>query len=331
MNLPKNSVHVAYSGHDVEVEQGKSLLETLETKGFTVPSSCRAGVCQSCLMQATEGAPPAAAQKGLKPSLQEQGYFLACRCYPERPFGCTLGDDAIAPLKTRVLASRLLSPDVVLVRLGFNGEWGFRGGQFVNLHRPDGLVRSYSIASLPEDGPHIDIHVRRAPQGRMSAWIHDELAVGQEVEIRGPHGDCFYGADAPDETLLLAGTGTGIAPLYAVLRAALQAGHKGAIHFFQGGRSRDRLYFVDELAMLAEAHPNIRYTQVLLEGGANGDGPVKNGKLDESVLAGIGAYKNGRAYVCGDAEIVHLLRKKLFLAGMSMRRIHSDAFVSARP
>lgn len=327
MVTTEDLIEVSFAGESIQVARGETLLDTLQRQGAAIPSSCRAGICQSCLMRAVEGTPPRAAQKGLKPALQSQGYFLACLCRPEEPFAFALGDEAVPACKASVLAIMPLGPDVVLLRLAPRERIDFKGGQFLNLHRPDGLVRSYSIASLPTDGAHVDFHVRRLPDGRMSGWVHEDLRVGDQVELRGPHGDCSYVPGAPDEPLLFAGTGTGMAPLYAVLRDALQHGHQGPIHVLHGGRERKRLYIVDEFAALAERHPNVHYVHVLLEQEDEGGPWSRKGALDEVVMAEIDRYRSARAYLCGDAGIVHVLRRKLFLAGVSLKKIHSDAFV----
>ncbi|MGE0174575.1 MAG: 2Fe-2S iron-sulfur cluster-binding protein [Oligoflexales bacterium] len=320
-------VEVTVSGSVVRVPRGRSLLDCAHESGIDIPSSCRNGVCQSCLMKVVEGSPPAAAQKGLKQAQQQLGLFHACLCYPEQPFECTVAEDAAFKTTAKVMLLQPLSQDVLQVRLSVPPEFKFRGGQFVNLVRTDGLLRSYSIASLPNDGAHIDVHVRRLPDGKMSSWVHDHLSTNDSLEIRGAFGECFYAPESSEQPLLLVGTGTGIAPLYAILRDALQEDHTGPIYFFQGGRNRDGLYLVDELTSLTEQHPNLHYTQCLLEDDSTAR--VRLGDLKDLVLSDILLYKKARAYLCGAPEMVHLLRKRLFLGGLSMKNISGDAFITS--
>ena len=63
-------------------QDNESVLDCLTGHGVPVPSSCRSGICQTCLMRAVEGAVPLAAQQGLKETLRAQNYFLACVCKP---------------------------------------------------------------------------------------------------------------------------------------------------------------------------------------------------------------------------------------------------------
>src|SRR6185437_4292375 len=96
---------------------GESVLEGLERQGVPVPNSCRAGVCQSCLMQASAGQVPAEAQKGLKDSLKARGYFLACACLPSGDL--TVHPSEHAAQRARAVVRRIerLSHDVVRVVL----------------------------------------------------------------------------------------------------------------------------------------------------------------------------------------------------------------------
>ena len=196
----------------------------------------------------------------------------------------------------------------------------FLPGQYLSLMREEGLARSYSIASLPSEG-WIELHVRCPPQGRMSEWIRSHSRAGDSVRVQGPSGDCFYipGSDR-EQPLLLVGTGTGLAPLYGILRDALSAGHTGPIHLLHGAVRAEGLYLQGELRSIAAEHSNVRYVPSLLES----DGPI-----DQLVLKQFRNLEGWRAYLCGDPAIVQTLKKKLFLQGMDLRNIHADAFLPA--
>lgn len=140
-------------------------------------------------------------------------------------------------------------------RLVVDPSFAYEPGQFLTLLRGDGLARSYSIASQPDD-EHLELHVRLVPGGAMSGWLASPEALGAALQVRGPSGSCFYVKGRPEQPLLLAGTGTGLAPLWAIARAALAAGHTGPIRLFHGARSAAGLYFIDELSDLAERCPS---------------------------------------------------------------------------
>jgi CDP-4-dehydro-6-deoxyglucose reductase, E3 len=130
--------------------------------------------------------------------------------------------------------------------------------------------------------------------------------------------------------LLLAGTGTGLAPLLGVLRSALAAGHRAQIRLFHGASRRDGLYLWEFLRKLQRAHPQLTLAGSTLEGGhgAEGDPFISSKPLEEQVL-GLGdtTLAQQRVYLCGNPKIVRGLRREIYLAGVPFGRIHSDPFL----
>lgn len=314
---------ITYAEHAYECHDDETLLECLSRHGVELPHSCRAGVCQTCMMQAIEGTPPPDCQAGLKPSLQQRGYFLACSCRPTQDLTIGLADDAALPqVSATVIDKAPLCDSILRLRLKPESTLDYHAGQFINLHRDDGLVRSYSLASLPQEG-HLELHVERIPEGRMSGWLYDTLSVGDCVNIDGPHGDCFYVEAARQQNLLLVGTGSGLAPLWGILRDALAQGHEGEIHLFHGSRSADKLYLVDELTGLAQQHRNFFYTPCV--SGPQNPG-FAAGRANALALQQLPKLDGWRVYLCGHPDMVNDMRKKSFLAGASLNEIHADPF-----
>lgn len=315
---------LTYSGTTFAGADQETVLETLERHGVSVPNSCRAGACQSCLLRASEGTVPATAQVGLKPTLVEQGYFLSCVCRPESD----LRIEPAGGLQVGATITQLerLAPTVLRVRLRPEVPIAYRAGQYITLQREDGLARSYSLASLPADGL-LELHVRRAPRGRMSGWLFDEARENDRVRVRGPAGDCFYTGGTPAQPLLLAGTGTGLAPLAGICRDALAQGHDGPIYIYHGAVRPDGLYLQQELRAITERYANVNYRPaVLADGEPLG---IPTGALDRIIAADHPKLGGWRGYVCGDPSIVQTLRKRLFLAGIASREIFADAFLEA--
>jgi len=140
---------VLCDGRAITVARGQRLLDALTAADVSVPSSCRAGACQTCLVKATRGTPPAAAQIGLKEGLRLQGYFLACLAEPTEDLEITVDAGALS-VPARIDRVDRLGADVVRVRVLPEGPFPHRGGQWTTLLRADGLARPYSIASVPE-------------------------------------------------------------------------------------------------------------------------------------------------------------------------------------
>lgn len=314
---------VRWGAQTFQLNENETVLDALLRNGVNVSYACKSGSCGSCMLRAMEGAVPARAQAGLKESWKAQGYFLACVCVPGADLAAApLG--AEARIRATILTLGNLSPSVKQVRLRPDVTLDYRSGQYITMIRPDGLARSYSVASLPEEDT-LELHVRRIPNGRMSGWLHNDARVGDCVTLLGPSGECFHVPGQEDQPLLLAGTGTGLAPLWGVLRDALRGGHRGPIHVFHGAVQADGLYLCDELRQLTELHGNVHYTPVLLSGDPASGAAI--GAIDKVILTRIPNLAGWRAYVAGDPDIVRSLKMQLFLAGVASRDILADAFL----
>ncbi len=314
---------ITFEGRQYECREGYTVLEELTRQGVLLPSSCQSGACQTCMVRAVQGTPSPESQQGLKDTLKAQGCFLACVCRPREDLEIALA--SISEKYTAIVRSKAwLNRDVVRLRLACR-DFQYFPGQFINLVREaDGLVRSYSLASVPEDG-ELELHIKRIPGGAMSTWVCDTLGEGDEVSFYGPAGDCFYVPGKAEKPLILAGTGTGLAPLYGIIRHALSFGHNGRILLFHGSLEAAGLYMVRELEALASRHENVTYIPCVLYGDPPGGG--MHGKIDDLVVRKAQEYMQGsRVFLCGDPDIVESMRKKCFLAGASSQDIHADAF-----
>ncbi|QDU69967.1 FAD-binding oxidoreductase [Engelhardtia mirabilis] len=315
---------IEVEGQRIELEQGETVLQGLERAGLDVASGCRAGTCTKCLLQAQD-APPPASQRGLRPTLTAQNFFLACQA---RPTGLLRlrGSRGPEPVRARVASIDHLTEDVARLRLTPDERFDYRPGQYLDVLHPGGESRSYSIASLPSDG-WLELHVRRIPGGQVSGWLH-ELAVDAELAVRGPFGQCFHVADDDQRKLLLVGAGTGLAPLVGIARDALEQGHRGPIDLVHGGLEPNRLYLRDDLDRLARESPQLRVHHCVLRGATARE---HEGPLDQVAIRLAGALAGARAFLCGDGEIVHLLRRSLFLAGLPSGEILADPFLPSKP
>ncbi len=315
---------IRFEGDSFVCNDGESVLECLRRNGREIPFSCLSGVCGTCILRAIEGIPPSTSQASLKDTLRAQGYFLSCSCRPTSDMEVALGDGVGARVPAVLTAIEPLNPTVVRVRARAEKPFDYRAGQFASLLRHDGLARTYSLASVPGIDPELEFHVARVPGGAMSEWLHRDAVPGMRIELLGPRGDCFYVPGNPDQPLFLLGTGTGLAPLYGILRDAIHQGHRGPIHLFQGGLTRDGLYLVDELREIAPAHANVAYHPCVRD--ADPADPL-HGAIDEVAQRIVPNLKGWRVYLCGHPDMVTMMRKKTFLAGASMKEIFADAFI----
>ncbi len=321
---------VQYDGGIYELREHESVLDALMRGGADITFSCRKGSCQTCLLRAVEGNPGASAQRGVRPELAQTAHFMPCVCHPaedmvvERPDYSAMFMNAILSEKTA------LSPTVTRLRIEPERNLGWTPGQYINIRRPDGLVRSYSIASIEEVDYFLEVHVRRVDDGEMSRWIHDELEPGAFFDLQGPLGNCTYDAAFAERPLIMVATGTGIAPLYGVVRDALRRGHQAPIWLYHGERDARELYLDDELQALADAHDNFHYVPCVSgdevpEGMFAGRVTDRVFKLDHPDAAG------HVVYLCGNPEMVYDARYHAVGAGVARADILADPFESDYP
>jgi CDP-4-dehydro-6-deoxyglucose reductase len=324
---------IEFEGQEYLAETGESVLDCLIRHGVSVNYGCKSGVCQSCMMLAMSGHPTGDSQAGLKDSLRLQNFFLICTCVPDEDMVIQRPDAGTVTEQTKVLAVDHLNPEIVRLRLQRPDGYEYYPGQFLNFFNPNGVSRSYSLASVPGEDDFLELHIRRIPGGQVSDWAYGELKAGDSVTISQPTGDCFYLPGRTEQALLLIGTGTGLAPLYGILREALRQGHNGPIHLYHGSRALDGhatphgLYLIDELRQLAAENSQLHYHPCV----SSGTGPegMRDGRANELALADHTDLAGWRIFLCGQEEMVKKTKQKAYLAGASLQDIYADPFVQA--
>ncbi|HIG64463.1 MAG TPA: 2Fe-2S iron-sulfur cluster binding domain-containing protein [Methyloprofundus sp.] len=308
-------------------QSDESVLDTLIREDVDISYSCQKGTCHSCLSRSIGSAPPEAAQKGLKDTQKRQKYFLACLCYPEADMQIKLPDQSEIFSQGKVMIHEMLNHNTLLLKVECQDIKEYYAGQFVNLQRDDGLIRSYSIANVPQQDGVLELHVRRLPDGRFSEWMHDQISVGDNIAVSEPQGHCFYLPGRADQGLLLVGTGTGLAPLAGILEDALKHGHTGPVMLFHGARTVADLYRIDELRKFAQEYDNFSYipcvsSEPAIEG-------FTAGRADQVALAHMNEWQGWRVFLCGHPEMVSSMKMEAFMQGVAMKDIYTDAFVAA--
>ncbi len=317
-------VEISYEGVSYPCETGESVLQVLRRAGIEIPSSCEKGTCLTCLVKGCGGEIPKAAQENVKPALAEQGYFLACQCKPTAALCIAPADDAAIFGRATVQRVDKVTAEICRVVIRPSTPLYYRAGQFINLRRFDGLVRPYSIASVPRLDTDLEIHVKRMPDGKMSNWIYNDVNPGAELDLQGPNGECFYVPGQPEKDMLLIGTGTGLAPLYGVIRDALCAGHTGNVYLYHGSRTPEGLYMIDKIKELAKEHGNFQYNPCV--SGQDAPSGFRNARADIAAFEDHPSLKEFRVFICGYPAMVEDARKKAFLAGANLALIHADPF-----
>jgi ferredoxin-NADP reductase len=219
----------------------------------------------------------------------------------------------------KVVAIKPETPRAKTFRLALPEAMPHRAGQHcvVRLTAPDGYTasRSYSIASAPDDSAEFELTVERLDHGEVSTFLHDEVEIGDELEVRGPIGGWFvWDGDVP---ALLLGGGSGIVPVMAMLRHARRLGRADLLKLVVSVRTPADLYYADEVA---GPETTILYTRATPAGFARPPGHLAGSDIPAPIAAGT------RAYVCGSSGFAEAASAVLLGAGVATEDIRVERF-----
>ena len=299
-------------GQSWQVERSANLLDALLAAGFVVPYGCRAGNCHACLVRCRRGKPQDARPQALDPAQRAQGWRLACQCSVAEDLDIELFDPSHDGLQAQVQDLRWPGEGVLRLRLLPRRPLRYQAGQHVSLFTDQGVARTYSLACLPYEDAFLEFHLDCRRPGVFCDFAR-QLHVGDALRI----GPVFGGALHYDplwkaQPLLLLAGGTGLAPLYAVLREALRQGHGGPIRLLHFSRSGP--YLRETLQPLADLHGNLQLEWV--------DGEEARQRLAQLNIAS----RQEVALVCGRPGFVEACARRLFLAGLPRRQVLVEAF-----
>lgn len=318
------------SGKTFEVQDREHLLDAALRQQIVLDYSCRTGRCSSCKGRVLSGETVASHEElGLSAEERAQGFILTCvrqACGPVTLEIDDLGDIVLPEAKTlpcRIQALEPLSHDVVrvLLRLPPTASLEFLPGQYIDVIGPAGLRRSYSVANAPRQDKQIELHIRAVPNGEMSRYWFHEAKVNDLLRLRGPLGTFFLRGQAGKHLVLLA-TGTGIAPVKAILEGMAtmaESAQPRSITVYWGGRRRDDLYWQ------APDLPGLRFVPVLSR--ADDAWTGARGHVQDAMLNEKPDLPNTLVYACGSNAMIHDAQSQLRAAGLPDRHFHSDAFV----
>lgn len=305
-------------GQLLQVAQQTNLLDALLAGAVTVPFSCRAGSCHACLIRCVDGEPLDLQPEALAADKRAEGWRLACQCQ-------IVGDLQIEPfdpqrdgLAAQVVALDWPSPHVLRLRLRLQPArpLRYRPGQHLLLWNEEGVARPYSLASVPGEDDWLEFHIDcRKPgafcdaAGRLQ--VGDGLRLG---ELRG--GALHYDPDWQVRPLWLLAAGTGLAPLYGVLREALRQEHRGAIRLLHVAHEPAEHYLASELQALAGQHANL---QVELVTAAQLPAALAELRL---------VSRQTLALLCGHPKAVDSFARRLYMAGLPRSQMLADVFLT---
>jgi CDP-4-dehydro-6-deoxyglucose reductase len=337
------TVTVMPSGKQFAVEPDETVLEAGLRQGVVLPYGCKNGACGSCRSKVVEGSilqgPHQTA--ALKPEDAERGFALPCCAKAtsdltiEARVIAAAGDVPIRKMPCRIASIERAAPDVVVVRLQLpaNERLQYLAGQYVELILKDGARRSYSMAGAPHAADQVELHIRHMPGGKFTDPLFGAVqpAVKERDILRfeGPMGTFFLREDSVKPIVLVA-SGTGFAPIKAIVEHARHKGITRPMTLYWGGRRPQDLYRHELCERWAAEMPHFRYVPVVSDPLPEDAWTGRGGFVHRAVMEDFPDLSGFQVYACG-APIVVDSAKADFTARCALPEdeFFADAFTTA--
>lgn len=321
-------ISVARSDIVFRCEAGETVLDAAERSGYSVPYSCRKGVCSTCEGGMTAGAGRSTVQGDVQGPAER---VLLCCLRPT-------SDMTIAPRRIEKhepvvrktldmsvyrLTQAAADVSILHLRMPAGVRAKFRAGQYLQVELEDGSRRNYSMANPPHENDSVQLHIRHVPGGKFSEGMLRGLEKGRKLRVELPFGE-FSLQDESTRPAILVATGTGFAPLKSIIEDAIKRKLERPLHLYWGARRLEDLYLAG-LARKWQASGKLTFVPVLSEPHEGWSG--RSGFVHETVLEDFGSLAGFQAYACGNPAMTNAARETFTKAGLPEDDFFSDAFV----
>lgn len=334
-----HTVTVQPSGRRFEVDDGQTVLGAAIAQGIGLPYGCKDGACGSCKCRVLEGRVTHGThqEKALSAAEAAQGWMLACCASTEGDLVienkqvAAAGQFTIQRLPVRVSALSRPATDVAILRLQLpaTAAFHYHAGQYVEFLLKDGARRSYSMANAPETaGGQVELHVRHMPGGLFTDHVFGAMKEKDILRIEGPYGS-FFLREESDKPLVLLASGTGFAPIKAIVEHMEAKGIQRPAVLYWGCRRRADLYLDDWARAAAERLPQLRYVPVLSEPAPEDAWTGRTGFVHEAVMADLPSLAGHQVYACGAPIMVERAQADFSArCGLPTEEFYADSFTS---
>ena len=332
------AISVQPSGIQFQAQAGESLLAAGIRQGIGLPYGCKDGACGSCKCKLVSGQVQQSnfQRKALSEEEEAQGFVLTCSARAMSDI--TLESRQVTPagalpvkkMPTRVSSLVRKTDDVVVMQLQLpaNDAFVYRAGQYVEFILRDGARRSYSMANAPSHGPGVELHVRHMPGGRFTDLVFGSMKEKDILRIEGPMGSFFLREESEKPMVFLA-SGTGFAPLKALLEHMQHCGITRPVTLYWGGRRPADLYMDDWVQAQCAAMPNVHYVPVVSDALPEDAWQGRTGFVHRAVLEDFPDLSGHQVYACGAPVMVDSARRDFCAqAGLPADDFFADAFTS---
>lgn len=210
--------------------------------------------------------------------------------------------------------------------------FSFLPGQFLIFSAEIGgkrIQRSYTIASSPTQRDYVEFTVKREDQGAESRYLHDNVAVGDHLDVSGPFGVFTYMGTETGSIVLISG-GVGITPMMCVTRYLTDRNFTGDIFFLHGARSTQNYIFREELEYLQKRHENLHVVATM----ESAEGTAWTGTVGliskEFIARAVPEIARRRVHVCGPPPMMEAVKAALAELGVPNGKIKTESFGLAK-
>ncbi len=333
-------VTIQPSGRMFTAGADETLLAAGIRAGVGMPYGCKDGACGSCKCKKISGEVTHGTHqtKALSAEEEASGFVLTCCGVAHSDVvleSRQVTQEGAFPIKrmpTRVSLMEKKSADVMrlLLQLPATDRFVYHAGQYVEFLLRDGARRSYSMANashLQGEGQGLELHIRHMPGGKFTDQVFGTLKEKDILRMEGPYGSFYLREDSAKPLVLLA-SGTGFAPLKAILEHMQFKGISRPATLYWGGRRPSDLYMNDWVkARLAEM-PNLRFVPVVSNALPEDGWTGRTGFVHQAVLQDMPDLSGYQVYACGAPIVVESARVDYLKAGLSEDEFFADSFTS---
>ncbi len=336
------NVTVQPSGRQFDVGDGETVLAAALRQGIVLPYGCKNGACGSCKSRIVGGTIEQGPHQPNALDSREAAQGLALLCCAHATSDLTIearviaaaGDIPLRKMPCRIAAIERPAPDVAIVRLQLpaNERLQYLAGQYVELLLKDGSRRSYSMAGAPGAADQLELHVRHMPGGKFTDALfgRTEPALKERDILRfeGPMGT-FFLRDG-DKPIVLLASGTGFAPIKALVEQALAKSVRRPMVLYWGGRRPGDLYLARLAEQWAREVPDFRYVPVVSDALPEDGWSGRTGFVHRAVMADLPDLSGHQVYACGAPIVIDSARRDFSAqCGLPPEEFYADSFTSA--
>lgn len=323
-----------------DASSDETILSAGIRQGVALPYGCKDGACGSCKCLKLSGSVKHGAHqsKALSDAEEANGYVLTCCALPQSDVvleskQVTAADAfPIKKMPSRVTALERLSPDVMRVTLQLPAAEPFQyhAGQYIEFLLRDGARRAYSMgnAAHTTEGKSIELHIRHMPGGKFTDQVFATMKEKDIVRIEGPYGS-FYLREDSNKPMILLASGTGFAPIKALIEQMEKIGSTRPATLYWGGRRPGDLYMDAWVKEKCALLPQLKYVPVISDALPEDGWTGRVGFVHAAVMADVPDLSGYQAYACGAPIVIESAQKQYVeKCGLPADEFYADSFLS---